>query len=263
MHRELLFLLLLFYTSFQLQGQNNSTSPTPSPLLLDRSALSGVGFEKIDRKDDPDLQIFIKRLYKGEKLNVRLFSSQTKENFYHDFYFDEFVYMFHGEAAIRPVEGSAQVFQSGDYFFAPRNFQGHWAIRAGNHFHYELSVVASKPADSTLVSSNLQHSLFPLHKLSGTQIKLNKAGHYEETLRRGLELTVKLKAERPQTRTLIEPSPEKLIQILTGMLELTDNQGQTHTFYTNDFVVIPEGFVGKWKSQGHGLLKYMEVTASD
>lgn len=229
------------------------------PILLDKSVLSGVGLRKIDIKDEPEKDFYQKRLYRGADISIYVVSTETWNNQMKNFPFDEFIYMFNGEACIRPESGPAEIFHSGDYFFAPRGFTGDWEIRAGKNFHYELSVISTSRADSSQVSSNLKHQLFEPYDLSGTQINLEEDKEFVQNLRQGIELSVSLKAELPSEKILMGPTTECMIHLLSGQISFEDSTGSEQTFYTGDFFVIPNAFHGKWKSQGHGLIKYLQV----
>lgn len=243
-------------------SQNNSTEII-KPILLDKSILSGVGLKKVELKDEPEKIFHQKRLYRGEDISIYIVSTETWNNKFNNFWFDEFVYMFHGEAIVKPENGQAQLFYTGDYFFAPKGYTGEWEIKAGNNLHYELSVITTKRADSSLVSKDLTHKLFSRSKLSGAHINFDNSVNYTEILKEGVELTIKLEAEKPAEKLKSEPAKEKLIQILSGQITITDLEDISHTFHSGDFFIIPKGFKGKWKSEGHSLVKYITIEKTD
>jgi len=223
--------IFLSYITLNAQESKNKLQP----IHLDKSVLSGVGLEKIDLKDEPEKDFYQKRLYWGKDLGVFVVGTETWNNKIKNYSFDEFIYMYHGEAMVKPQIGSSQVFYSGDYFFAPKGFKGEWEIRAGNYLHYELSVITTKRADSSRVKENPKHLLFSKSKLSGNNIRLDSNGNYEEILQKGAELTVKLKGEAPSERTINISDNEQLVQILSGLVKIRDSQGEEHQFYTGDF----------------------------
>ena len=227
------------------------------PLLLDKSVLSGVGLKKIDIAKEPEKQFYQKQLYRGEDISVYVVSTGSWVNKMDKFPFDEFVYMYHGEALVTPKDGTSTLFHTGDSFFAARGFTGEWEIKAGDHLHYELSVIATKRADK--FSEDLHHQLFDKAKLSGTTITFDEDGIFEEVLRKGIELTVKLRAEKLGEQIIDQPSKEKMIQVLSGQISLLDKAGDVQVFYAGDFFVLPKGFVGEMKKEGHGLVKYLVV----
>lgn len=253
--KKILVTLLFSVIASIMSAQNEVVEP----ILLDKSMLSGVGLKKVILKNEPEKKFYQKRLFKGKDISVYMVSTETWNNKFTNFWYDEFVYMFHGEALVKPKKGAAQLMQSGDYFFAPKGYTGEWEIRAGNYLHYELSVIATQRADSTLISKNTHHQVFSTAKLSGAQIQLNEKGTYSEVLRKGLELTVTLKAEQPTTRLVNRQINDVFIRILSGQISLIDTNDKTHIFYSGDFLVIPNGFKGTWKSNGHGLVKYLVV----
>lgn len=233
-----------------------------APVLLDKSVLSGVGLKKVVLKDEPEKDFYQKRLYRGEDISIYVVSTETWNNEFRNFWFDEFVYIYHGESIVKPQSGKVQLFHSKDYFFAPKGFTGEWEIKAGKNLHYELSVISTKRADSTIISENLVHELFHKSMLSGAHIELNADGKYAEILRKGVELTVSLKAEKP-SEWEIEPSKEMLIQLLSGQVTIATPGGIKKTFYSEDFFVIPKNLIGSWKSDGHGLVKYLTIEKTD
>ena len=250
-------LVFLLFSSLWSNAQERN-----QPLLLDRSVLSGVGLEKIDLKDEPEKDFHQKRLYSGEDISIYVVSTETWNNDFKNFWFDEFIYMYHGEALIKPENGRSMLFHSGDYFFAPKGFTGEWEIRAGNHLHYELSVITTHRADSTRISAEDDHQLFNRSTLSGAHIDLNEVNPYHEILRKGVELTVTLHAERPSSIQMSDQSKERLVHLLSGQISIVDINEEEHTFYTGDFFVLPKNCQGEWKSNGHGMIKYLTVEKS-
>lgn len=251
-------LLVILFTVIMTRAQGNDDKIV-KPILVDKSVLSGVGLEKVTLKDEPEKDFYQKRIYRGEELSVYVVSTETWNNKMNDFPFDEFIYMFHGEALVKPEKGESILFHSGEYFFAPKGYTGEWEIRAGSNLHYELSVISTKRTDSIKVSSDVNHTLFSKSILSGAQINFDAQDKYSEVLKKGVELTVSLKAEKPTVREMSVPTREELIQILSGQITLQDSANNEESFFTGDFLIIPKGFIGNWKSEGHGLVKYLTV----
>ena len=260
--KYLLFVLVLIFSAHHHVSAQAESKDIIAPILLDKSVLSGVGLKKIDLKNEPDKKFYQRNLYRGKDISIYVVSTQTWNNKMENFAFDEFIYMYHGEAIVKPASGPAQIFYSGDYFFAPKGYTGEWEIKAGKNLHYELSVFATNRADSTKVSDNLDHELFDRSTLSGAYINLNSEGDYSKVLRAGLELTVKLNAEKPGDRKINIPAKEKMIQVLSGQITIVVD-GNTQTFYAGDFFVIPKGMLGQWQSEGHGLVKWLSVEGSE
>ena len=92
----------------------------------------------------------------------------------------------------------------------------------------------------------------------GTHIDLNENGKYAEVLKKGVELTISLRAERP-TSYGIESAKEMLVQLLSGQVTIETSKGDEFIFYSKEFFVIPKNLEGSWKSNGHGLVKYLTV----
>lgn len=249
-----LFCLTLF-------AQKQDSSPI-RPLLLDKSVLSGVGLDTIHMKNTPERDFFQKRLYRGEEISIYVVSSETWSAPFDAFWFDEFIHILHGGARVKH-EDSYTSLESGEYVFAPSGFPGEWEVEAGENYHYELSVITNRRADSTAVSDLKQPISFSSRDLSGRDIVLKDTEVYEKILARGIELTCVLRAEKPQERLLTDPSKEQMIKVLSGQLTFTDSTGESTTFYTGDFFVLPTGFKGIQLSRGHSIVKYLSVFSSE
>ena len=229
------------------------------PIGLDKSVLSGVGLEKIALKDEPKKEFYQKNLFWGKELGVFVVGTESWVNTTTNYPFDEFIYMYNGEAIVKPVVGTSQIFYSGDYFFAPKGFNGDWEIKGNNQIHYELSVITTTRTDSTKTRRNPSHILFEKSKLSGNGIILNEGGYYEQVLQKGAELTVRLIGEKIGKRPLAKTIKEQLIHILAGQIQITDAKASVHTYYAGDFFVLPKGLAGTWSTDGHKLVKYLSV----
>ena len=130
--------LLVIWLGVVFLGAQETDEPK-KPISLDRSILSGVGLAKIDLKDEPEKDFYQKRLYWGKELGVFVVGTETWTNTITDYPFDEFIYMYNGEAIVKPREGASQIFYAGDYFFAPKGYKGAWEVKGNNQIHYELS----------------------------------------------------------------------------------------------------------------------------
>lgn len=229
------------------------------PLLLDKSSLSGQGLKQVKLPNEPERDFFQKVVYRGKELNVFLVSSQSWKGQMENFFIDEYVYIFNGKSRAKPVSGKDLYFQSGEHFIIPKGYTGEWEVMAGDNYHYELSVFASKRVPEANISAKFQPHLFDKDKLSGLAIELDQKGRYKEVLYQGDELKISLEAEKPRKIEIEKTSHETLIRVLSGEIELTDAIGESYTFYTDDFVLLPIGFSGYWESKGHGLLKYLTI----
>ena len=246
-----------------LVGQQSCSSiDTMQPILIDKSTLSGLGLKQIELNDQPGREFFQKNVYRGADLSVYVVSSQSWPGRMDNFGIDEYIYMLNGKARVRPEGGEDLFFQTGEHFFAPKGYTGEWEIMAGEYYHYELSVITTPRAERVIKSEPLQPMRLDPNVLSGLSIDLNEDGIYQSTMIEGDELTISLVAERPQERLLTTPVQEHMICLLSGSLTITDLSGQTHEFFTGDFLIIPQGFTGDWASKGHGLTKWIQIEKS-
>ena len=250
--------LIVACLSFSILGAQE-LKENVSPVTLDKSTLSGVGLEKIDLKDEPEKDFYQKRLYWGKEIGVFVVGTETWTNTVTNYPFDEFIYMYNGEAIVKPTEGTSQIFYSGDYFFAPKGFQGEWEVKGNNQIHYELSVITTVRADSAQIIKNSSHRRFEKSILSGNSVVLNDDVYHEEVLEKGAELTIKLIGEKIGERPINETKKEQLIHILSGQIKIINAEANEYTYYSGDFFVIPSGITGTWKNDGHNLVKYISV----
>lgn len=251
-------LIMVFCTAIVYTAKAQSDSILVKPILMNKSVLSGVGLKKVDLKDEPEKDFYQRKLFGGDEISVYVVSTETWNNKIANYGFDEYVYLIHGQSIVKPLTGNTEVFQAGDHLFVPRGFKGEWEIRAGNNLHYELAVITSERADSTKVKKEAKHKNIDRTILSGCQITLEE-GNYEEVLQEGAELKITLKAQRPSHYEMEKSVNEQLINVLSGQITISDEQNNKYTFYTGDFVVLPKNLIGKWKSEGHGMVKYLVV----
>jgi len=233
-----------------------------SPILIDKEVLSGIGLNKIDLKDEPEKDFYQKKLFGGDEISVYVVSTETWNNKITSYSFDEYVYLLNGQSLVKSLHGPSKAFNSGEHLFMPKGFAGEWEIRAGSNLHYELSVITSKRADQAKISNDLSYGSIDGSILSGCQITFEDSDVYEEELRKGVELTITLKAEKPREKMDLQENHEKLVHVLSGKIMITDSNDTEHTFFTGDFFILPKGEYKKWVSQGHGMTKYLIVEKS-
>jgi len=261
MKKIIIGLILLIFNLPFIAAQNDTTESL-QPILVNKSVLSGVGLEKIDLKDEPEKDFYQKRLYRGEDISVYVVSTETWNNKITSYPFDEYVYLINGQAIVKPKVENSKVFDAHNHLFVPKGFEGEWEIRAGNNLHYELSVITTRRADSTKYSTDLHYKDLNGSRLSGCQVSFKDTNSYTELLQKGVELTITLEAEKPMEKIVTVPMKEKLVHLLSGQLTITVAKNEDYTFYTGDFFILPKGLKGKWKSEGHGMIKYMTVEKS-
>ncbi len=257
------FHLLIFLLSFlTLNCQSESSNEhVIEPVLINKLALSGIGLKQFEQPNDPGKEFYQKKVCWGDELGIFIVSTNSYVNKMNDFPFDEYVYMLHGEAEVRPKDGTTQRFKSREHFFAPKGYTGEWEIMAGDHLHYELSVITTKRADSTSVSNFKSHTLIDPTLLSGVDIHLDENGIYKKEIVKGAELTFTLHAEK-SSDVILEKSKEMLVHVLSGMITIKSTNQNKHNFHTGDFFFIPKDMEGQWKTDGHSLVKYLTIERS-
>jgi len=256
-----LALLLVFSIHTHVFAQTD-TIKVISPILLNKETLSGVGLQKVQLKNEPEREFFQKRLFRGEDISIYVVSSETWKTSMENFPFDEFVYILNGRANVQPKDGNQQIFNSYEFFTIPKGFTGTWEVLAGNNYHYELSVIATKRATVENTNTIKTPILLDKSKVSGVDINLNEAGLFKEVLSEGAELTVVLKAEKPRKVDNMIRKKDQLIGVLSGQVLIKNFTGEEKTFYTGDFFILPKGFEGVWETSGHGLFRSIVVERS-
>jgi uncharacterized cupin superfamily protein len=262
MNPKLMFAIVCLFSCLTVLGQTVTNNPL-QPILLDKSALSGVDLRKIDLKKEPEKDFYQRSLYRGEDISVYVVSTETWNNEIENYAFDEYVYLLHGQSIVKPTVGASKIFSYGDHFFMPKNFKGEWEIHAGENLHYELSVITTRRTDSTTISDDVSYQAIDHSLLSGNQISFKEDEGYVELIRRGVELQITLTAEKPREKVFQEPMKEQLIHLLSGSILFIDSEKETHQYYTGDFFVIPKNLTGTWISKGHGLVKYLVIEKTD
>ncbi len=228
-----------------------------TPVLLDKSILSGINLDSIKLKDQPDRAFFQKSLYQGSEISAYMISSQTATKYFKSFPLDEFVYLMNGKAKLRPKNAIPYEFNTGDYIVVNKGFNGNWKTIGGNKYHLELSVVSNKRSNQ----KNIQNNQIPF-KIDNDLISgVNDYEIENKIIYSGKELEITLEAEKPQSIQIINSKKEQFIHILSGMVKITPNEGNNKIFYTGDFFILPKGFNGKWQSEGHHLFRTLKVVS--
>lgn len=255
---KLLILGLTFNPMLHLAAQITDAAVI-KPIHISKSTLSGVGLKKVNLKDQPGREFFQKNLFRGKDLSVYVVSSESWKAPVTNFPFDEYVYMLNGNASVTDSLGTNYTFNSFDHFFAPKGLTGEWEILAADNYHYELSVIATRRSAGNLKSKKLSPQLLDRKKLSGAVISLGKEGTYEEVLVSGDELKITIKAEAPRETRIEQSLKEQIIRVLSGQISIEDASGDSQTFFTGESFIVPQGVIGIWKSEGHGIVKYLCV----
>ncbi|MEM1119603.1 MAG: cupin domain-containing protein [Bacteroidota bacterium] len=258
--KYLLTLLSLCLLSTFGHTQKTDSATIIEPILLDKAMLSGLNLKPVTSPTQPERRLFQKRLFRGKEIAVYVVSSETAEADWNNYSIDEFIYVLNGRARLHPRNDAERFYYPGDFFFAPKGYTGIWETQGGAEFYHELSVIAlDRPKEK--VDSLQQPTLLDKAKLAGRGItpkKENKES-YHDVLVEGTELDVHLEGEKGSKKEITTPLKEQLIYIIAGTLSLTPKGGVTRTFYTGDFLVLPDGFIGQWESKGHNLFRSLRV----
>lgn len=248
------FIAIIF---FQLATSQNKDSTIINPIPIDKEALSGLNLKPVVNAEQPERKLFQKNLFIGKEIGVFIVASETADADWENYSVDEFIFVLNGRARLHP-KGSKQVyFNKGDFFVAPKGYKGVWETQGGKSFYHELAVVALNRIKTDNASGKLP-VIISKEKLDGIGISKNKEDGYNDLLFEGIDLTVTAKSEKPLLKQ-INTKKEQLIYVLAGKVTLTSHSKKEHTFYTNEFFVLPKGFTGTWKSEGHELFRSLHV----
>ena len=265
-----LLFLLFFAISIVNSAQNpvvESIKEVVKPLAIDKAVLSGIGLKPVTNPAEPNRKLFQRRMYRGNDISVYIVSSESATATRENYGIDEFIYLVNGRARMEDLKGNEQYFSTGDFFIAPKGFTGEWDTEGATLYHHELSVITTDRSKEEVDIDSALPLMVDKNKLSGigiTKLENEKEQElYEDLLFEGAELKLKINAEAPRTIQIVNPLPEQLIYVVSGSLQLTPINGIAQMFYAGDFLVLPENFVGEWKSDGHNLFRSMRVLKSN
>jgi len=164
---------------------------------------------------------------------------------------EEFIFWMNGKAVVEPEGEEAFPVYSGDYFIQAKGFHGKWNFEDIGSIHLELALVAKNRPDSTFKSPITKALVIDRDILSGT-VKPKNGLIYE-----GPELTVKALTSPKELDK--KTSQERMIHVLNGVLNITDQDSIEHIFYPGDFLVLSEDFKGSFSSTSLQKLRVLEV----
>lgn len=230
-----------------------------NPIAIDPVAISGLGLKKVTSSADPDRLLFQKMLYQGEEISVFVVASETKTATWEDYSIEEFIYVINGRARLHPSGETERFYYPGDFFWVPKGYQGEWETQGGQSFYHELSIIASESAKTSNFDS--RPTLMDKVKIAGIDLTpdVDQAGKFLDILQRGQDLTISTQSEVPQALENFQSNHEQLIYIIAGAVTLKAEGGESMLFQTGDFFVLPKGFIGSWRSEGHRYLRTLRV----
>lgn len=232
------------------------------PILLDKSILSGIGLDKVNLKDQPNREFFQKVLYQGSEIGVYMISSETATKHFEGFPIDEFVYLMNGKARLEPENEDAYELETGDFIAVEKGYEGNWQTIGGEKYHLELSVVSSNRSSQNNNAKIKNPFKIDEGVISGVNIGNNDDSTNKNTVFSGSELEITIESEKPRNVKIANSKKEQFIHILSGMVTITSNKGNSKTFYTGDFLILPKGFNGNWHSKGHNLFRIIKVVSN-
>lgn len=229
------------------------------PIRLDPSAISGLGLKKVTSSSDPDRLLFQRRLFQGNDISVYVVASETKTAKWEDYGIEEFIYVINGRARLHPAEGKERFYYPGDFFLVPKGYKGAWETQGGQSYYHELSIIANERTSTA--DTQLSPVLMDKAQIAGINISPVDGSNqsFHDLLHHGQDLKVITQSEHPNTVLDFRNTTEQLIYIIAGALTLQAKGGESMTFQTGDFFILPHNFVGSWVSEGHQLFRTLRV----
>ncbi len=230
-----------------------------TPIRVSKESLSGLNMNRGRSPSQPERILYFQNIFQGADLNVQVVSSENASASPEDLELDEFLFLTNGAALLSPKDQKDMQFVKGDFFMVPRGFNGRWETIGAPSFHHEISIVSAQRNPNPTNPEKRFPVLMDKWKLAGQGLTKIASGRFEDLLYTGHELTIRLKAEEPSIQEIKEPLSERILYVLAGSLELVDLEGTAHKFNSGDFVIIPKGFSGTWKTKAHELFRALEV----
>ncbi len=256
--KSILLLLVVYQIglTYKMYAQDTTTI---KPIAIDKDALSGLNLNGVKNKSQPNRLLFQSDLFLGEEIGVFVVASETATADWDNYRVDEFIFVLNGRARLKPKNNEQVFFDKGDFFIAPKGYHGIWETQGGESYYHELAVIAlNREKDSAI--SGLEPVGIDKSKLNGINISKYSDGSFKDVLFEGKQLTVTTKSEKPETKTLNTIDQDQLVYVLAGKVTITSKDKSEQIFYTNDFFVLPKGFSGLWKSEGHSLFRSLHIT---
>lgn len=249
---KLITLLLLILSSSLVKAQQ------PETFKLSKTDLSGENLNPRMVNGQLDHGFYQRQIYNGSSLLIYVLAIDNRTNELQDFPIEEFVFWMNGKAEVDPLGESAFEVQKGDYFIQPKGFNGKWTFVGGDPLHLELSVISKVRAAKSAVSPISQTLIIDEDIISGSS-----SDHMDSLVQlySGAELILNL-IRIPQINFENNPQ-ERLVHVLNGILTIESITGTTQSYYTGDFIVIPIGYQGTWKSTGSQALRVLELTSAN
>lgn len=246
MKRRLLYCII----SLILGGQVFAQQEQPSVYKIPDTLLAGEGLKKIAQADS-SRTAYQRKVFDGEEIAVYIVAIGTGiTNTFTSFPMEEFIYWINGKAIVEPTGAVPFSIYSGDYFIQAKGFNGNWNFVDNGGLHLELALIAKNRPDSTFKSPINHAMVLDRDMLSGVVMPDDKI------IYSGPELTLRLVTDIKQLK---EPQYERMIHLLSGIVEVTSPEGKSYRLYPGDFFVVSESISCEWKHQGNQQLRVLEV----
>jgi len=210
----LLSAIQLYSCNSDVKAQDNSKPEAKviNPIPIDIKSISGLNLQPVTNQNEPERRLFQKRILRGLDLSVYVVSSETATASHSSYGIDEFLYLINGRARLNPENGDEVIYNTGDFFVAPKGFKGEWETQGGNEFLIELSVISTQRNEEPVDPNKTLPYLIDKAILSGVGIKPQGSpenNSFTNEVYQGPEIVVSIHAEKP----------DSIIQVKTPMQE--------------------------------------------
>lgn len=234
------------------------------PFSIDKASISGMNMKRGRNPAQPNRKLFFLNIFSGEELRVQVVSSENAIASHENHEIDELLFLNNGGAILSPKNSSIKnTYLKDDFFLVPAGFSGEWETIGAPDFHHEISITSIIRNESQIDENKTKPVLLDKNKISGIGITEIKPGKYYDLLYLGHELTVTLEGEVPQSKAIVTPMKEQVIFLVNGVLTLTDIHGVEQEFSSGEWLVIPNGFTGTWRTNGLELCRMIIITKSN
>jgi len=225
-----------------------------TPISVDPKILSGQELVRVFSSADPERELYQNQIYRGTDISVYVVATESKMATWDSYSITEFISVLNGQARVQPQGKVSQYYKTGDMFCVPRGFQGEWETQGGSEYLMELSVIATYPRDT---SENVLSDPKAVSRdlFSG----IHDDSLARETIFSDKELTLEITEEKPSINRAYTQEHDELIKIIAGALTIYIGK-ESYEYYPGEFIILPKGLKGVWKSAGLDVLRLARVT---
>lgn len=84
--------------------------------------------------------------------------------------------------------------------------------------------------------------------------------YFQKTVYRGPQLSVFLLSSETVENEIDNFPIDEFVYYMNGRADIKAKEGVEYTFLGGDYIFVPQGFSGSWKSEGQNLFRTLKVT---